>query len=313
MTSFEPSYIETFKKGLLREKVNKANEMLRSCAICPRECHVDRLSGRVGVCKTGKNAFLNCYKAHLGEERSLIGNTGSGAFFFAHCNLLCIFCTNYELSHEGQGREISDSEMADMMLTLEQSGCPNINFITPTHVIPQILSALEIAVGNGLSIPLVYNSSGYENVEALRLLEGVIDIYMPDFKFWDPDISEKLSRARDYPETARRAICEMHRQVGDLVIDESSGMAQRGLLLRHLLLPCGMAGTRDIMRFVAREISPNTYVNIMPQFKPHGRSHKIKELLQPISEEDYAAALQAVREEGIKRIERRPGLVFMGF
>jgi putative pyruvate formate lyase activating enzyme len=313
MMSCEASYIETFKKGLLREKVEKASEMLRSCALCPRECRVDRLSGQLGICKTGKKAYLNCYKAHFGEEPSLIGDTGSGAFFFTHCSLLCIFCTNYELSHEGQGREISDPEMADMMLSLEHAGCPNINLITPTHVIPQILSALEIAVGNGLSIPLVYNSSGYEKVEALQLLDGVVDIYMPDFKFWDPDVSEKLCQARDYPETARRAICEMHRQVGDLVVDKTSGMARSGLLLRHLLMPCGMAGTRDIMRFVAREISPNTYVNIMPQFKPHGRSCEIKELLQPISEEDYAEALKAAREEGIERIEKRPGCVFMGF
>ena len=313
MTCFEPSYIETFRMGLFRDKVDKAREMLRSCTLCPRECRVDRLSDRRGICRTGKNALLHCYKTHLGDEPSLVGKAGSGAFFFTQCNLLCIFCMNYEMSHDDHGREISDAEMADMMLTLQNSGCLNIHFITPTHVMPQILSALEIAVGKGLRIPLVYNSSGYENVEALRLLEGVIDIYMPDFKFWDPDVSEKLCRARDYPEKARKAVLEMHRQVGDLVIDESSGMARRGLLLRHLLMPCGMAGTRDIMRFVAREISPNTYVNIMPQFKPLGRSYMIKELLQPISEEEYAEALQAAKEEGIERIEKRPGLVFMGF
>ncbi|MBN1932832.1 MAG: radical SAM protein [Desulfobacterales bacterium] len=312
MASFEPVYIKAFQSGLLHEKVKSANKILNSCVLCPRECRINRIEGQLGICKTGKNAWLNAYKAHLGEETPLIGKNGSGTFFFTHCNLLCIFCQNYELSHEGRGKEISNSEMAEMMLILQEAECPNIHFISPTHVVPQILSALEIAVQKGLSIPLVYNSSGYESIETLKILDGIIDIYMPDFKFWDPDISEKLCSAYDYPEKARAAIIEMHRQVGDLVLDES-GKAHRGLLLRHLIMPSGLAGTQNIMHFVAQEISPNTYVNIMPQFKPHGRSYEVKELMNCITEDDYADTLKAAREAGIHRIDPRPGKVFMGF
>lgn len=300
MTCFEPSYIETFRMGLLRDKVDKAREMLRSCTLCPRECRVDRLSDRRGICRTGKNAPLHCYKTHLGDEPSLVGKAGSGAFFFTHCNLLCIFCMNYEMSHDGHGREISDAEMADMMLTLQNLGCLNIHFITPTHVMPQILSALEIAVGKGLRIPLVYNSSGYENVEALRLLEGVIDIYMPDFKFWDPAIAEQTCNAPDYPEVAAKAVVEMHRQVGDLQIDEN-GIATRGLLVRHLVMPSGIAGTREVMSFIATHVSKNTYVNIMDQYRPCGKALHVEELARRVSVTEFKKAVEEAKDAGISR------------
>lgn len=312
MISEAPVYLDTHRSGLLRCKVEQAESALSSCELCPKQCRADRLAGELGACRTGRFARLNCYKAHVGEETPLLGQNGSGTFFFACCNLQCIFCQNHELSHGGEGREVSANELADMMMILQDSGCSNIHFITPTHVVPQILAAVDMAIPRGLSVPLVYNSSGYESVDTLKLLAGVVDIYMPDFKFWDPDVSEKLCGARDYPEIARQAISEMHHQVGDLVMDDS-GRARRGLLLRHLILPSGLAGTRDIMRFVAREISRNTYVNIMPQFKPYWRSKQVRELLKPVTEADYACALRAAREEGITRIDPKPGKVFMGF
>ena len=309
MPSFEPAYIQTYKKGLLKEKIKAAREILRSCTLCPRKCGADRLSGETGVCRTGEHALVSSFDAHFGEEAPLVGEHGSGAIFFTYCNLLCNFCQNYDISHEGWGEAVSSEQLAEIMLSLQKIGCHNINFVTPTHVVPQILSALEIAIPKGLSVPIVYNTGGYDRVETLQLLEGVVDIYMPDFKFWDSEIAEKTCKAPDYPETARRALKEMHRQVGDLVTDKA-GIACRGLLLRHLVLPCGLAGTRDIMRFVAKEISPNTYVNIMAQYRPCGRAAEVEELAGFPSKTEYETAVQAAIEEGITRLDR-PRPVFM--
>lgn len=303
MTSFVPAYIETFQNGLLKEKITKAYKMLRACVICPRRCRVDRLSGQTGICRTGKEAYVSSYHPHFGEEASLVGINGSGTIFFSFCNLLCIFCQNFDISHEGYGQEVTDEQLADMMLHLQRAGCHNINFVTPSHVVPQILSALEVAVQKGLSVPLIYNTSGYDSIHTLHLLEGVVDIYMPDFKFWDPNVADMATQARDYPEVTRTAIIEMHRQVGDLFIDES-GIARRGLLVRHLVLPHGLAGTRDVMRFIFQKISPNTYVNIMSQYRPCGRAHEVKELSAPLSGREYETALQAAKEEGITRFDQ---------
>ena len=300
---YEPVYLETYNKGLLKEKIKKAREILSSCSLCPRRCGVDRLSGQLGICKTGENAYVSSYHPHYGEEAPLVGHNGSGTIFFTYCNLLCNFCQNYDISHEGRGDEVSGEQIAGMMLFLQNSGCHNINFVTPTHVVPQILSALEIAIKNGLSVPLVYNTGGYDRVETLKLLEGVIDIYMPDFKFWDPKVAELTCEAQDYPEVARRAIIEMHRQVGDLVIDKS-GLARRGLLIRHLVLPHGLAGTRNIMKFMAQKVSSNSYVNIMPQYRPCGRAYEVKELSRMLLPKEYKAALREAKEEGITRLDR---------
>ena len=304
MPSFEPAYIETFNKGLLAEKIKTANELLKSCTLCPRKCEVDRLSGETGICKTGDKAYISSFNAHFGEEAPLVGINGSGTIFFTHCNLLCIFCQNYDISHLGHGEEMSNEQMAGIMLHLQNAGCHNINFVTPSHAVPQILSAVEIAVKNGLSVPLVYNTGGYDRVETLKLLEGVFDIYMPDFKFWDSEVAETMCKAGDYPEVARNALVEMHRQVGDLVTDES-GIARRGLLLRHLVLPSDLAGTREIMRFIASKISKNTYVNIMPQYRPCGSAAEVKELSVYLSEKDFNAALHEAMEEGIERLDSR--------
>ena len=304
MPFIEPAYIATFRNGLLKEKIEKAYDLLRSCTLCPRRCKVDRMSGQTGFCKTGASAYVSSYNPHFGEEAPLVGSQGSGTIFFTHCNLLCIFCQNYDISHEGYGREKSHEQLASMMLQLQNAGCHNVNFVTPSHVVPQILAALEKAIEEGLSVPLIFNTGGYDNVETLKILEGIFDIYMPDFKFWDPEIADATCKAKDYPEMARRAIIEMHRQVGDLEIDEA-GIARRGLLIRHLVLPSGLAGTREIMKFIAKGISSNTYVNIMPQYRPCGRASEMEELSIRLSADDYNNALQAAGEEGLTRLDSR--------
>ncbi len=308
MALFEPSYIGTFEKGLLKEKAEKAHSLLQSCTLCPRKCGVDRLSGETGICKTGKFAWVSSCTPHFGEEQPLVGTHGSGTIFFTHCNLLCLFCQNFDISHEDHGHRVTDDELAAMMLTLQNQGCHNINFVTPSHVVPQILAALEIAVQNGLCVPLVFNSGGYDRVSTLSLLDGVFDIYMPDFKFWDPQLAEDACQAGDYPDVACKALAEMHRQVGDLQLNDA-GIARRGLLIRHLVLPGGIAGTREIMRFIARSVSSGSYVNIMSQYRPCGRAAEVVGLSSCLSAKDYHTAVQAAREEGITRLDR-PHQVF---
>jgi putative pyruvate formate lyase activating enzyme len=302
MSDFQPSYIKTFENGLLKEKIEKAYKILKSCVLCPRRCKVNRFSGERGICKTGKQAAVASFDPHFGEEAPLVGAHGSGTIFFTHCNLLCDFCQNFEISHQGFGGEVDNEELAHMMITLQKRGCHNINFVTPSHVVPQILSALDIAVKKGLNVPLVYNSGGYDSVETLKILEGVFDIYMPDFKFWDPEISELTCNAPDYPEIVRLALIEMHRQVGDLILDEN-GIAQKGLLIRHLVLPDNLAGTRDIMRFIASRISKNSYVNIMAQYRPCGNVSEVKQLNRHLDSNEFKEALRMAEEEGITRLD----------
>lgn len=303
MTPFEPAYIQTFRTGKLAEKIAASKNILTDCTLCPRQCRVNRTTGETGICRTGMAARVSSFAPHFGEELPLVGRHGSGTIFFTHCSLLCLFCQNYDISHEGWGSEVTDAQLSAMMLDLQGRGCHNINFVTPTHVVPQILSAVSMAAESGLSVPLVYNCSGYEQIETLRLLDGVIDIYMPDFKFWDGGIAETACQAPDYPEIARRAIMEMYRQTGDLIIDDD-GLARRGLLLRHLVLPDNLAGTRDIMRFISRSVSTNTYVNIMSQYRPCGRAHEISGLDRRPTVEEFRAARAAAREEGVTRLDR---------
>jgi putative pyruvate formate lyase activating enzyme len=300
MTASEHSYIQTYENGLLKKKADESASRQKSCRLCPRKCGVDRLSGETGFCNTGKLSWVSSFSAHFGEEAPLVGKHGSGTIFFTHCNLLCLFCQNFDISHQGQGQEVTASELAGIMLSLQNQGCHNINFVTPSHVIPQILAAVEVAVQQGLNVPLVFNSGGYDRVTTLKLLEGVFDIYMPDFKFWDSQVAENSCQAGDYPEVARKALVEMHRQVGDLLID-AAGIARRGLLIRHLVLPGGLAGTRDIMRFIARKISAASYVNVMSQYRPCGRAAEVKGLEIPLAPEDYKNAVRAAKEEGITR------------
>jgi len=300
----EPSYIDLYKKGDLAERVEVALSRLAECKFCPRQCGVNRLEGEKGFCKTGRKAIVASYNAHFGEESPLVGQYGSGTIFMSSCNLLCSFCQNFEISHLREGREVEPEQMAAMMLALAQRGCHNINFVTPTHVIPQILEALLVAVREGLRVPLVYYTSGYDEVGSIELLEGIFDIYMPDFKFWDPKWAERYCHAPDYPEKARTAIKEMHRQVGDLVIDDR-GIAQRGLLIRHLVMPNNIAGTKEIMQFIATELSPNTYVNVMDQYRPCGKAYEDEFINRRLTGQEFRSATQAAKKAGLTRLDPR--------
>ena len=284
----------------LRERAVRAKELLTKCALCPRQCDVDRTAGELGFCGTGDLAVVASYAPHFGEEPPLVGRSGSGTIFLCGCNLGCIFCQNYDISHLKRGSEVSPEELAAMMLALQKRGCHNINFVTPTHVVPQILDALVVARANGLNVPLVYNCGGYESLETLKFLDGVIDIYMPDVKYSDDAVSEALSRAPDYWEICRAALREMHRQVGDLRTD-GEGVATSGLLVRHLVLPEGLAGSCEVMRFLAEEISADTYVNVMEQYRPCYRADEDGRLTRRISVKEFAQALDEARKHGLHR------------
>jgi putative pyruvate formate lyase activating enzyme len=302
----EPSYLQLYKEGLLQKRVEEATKLLKECCLCPRQCAVDRLEDDKGFCKTGRRAKVASYHAHFGEEAPLVGRFGSGTIFFSFCNLRCSFCQNYEISHLGEGVEMEAKDIAATMMKLASRGCHNINLVTPTHAVPQILEALLVAVENGLRIPIVYNSGGYERVETLRLLRGIIDIYMPDFKFWDKKWADRYCHASDYREMAVRALKEMHAQVGDLKIDKDD-IAERGLLLRHLVMPNGVSGTEEVMEFISKEISANTYVNVMDQYRPCGTAHQDNYINQRISSKEYTVALESARNAGLKRLDQRQG------
>jgi putative pyruvate formate lyase activating enzyme len=284
--------------------------MLESCTVCPRDCAVNRLANETKVCKVVRHVCVSTRFPHFGEEDCLRGWAGSGTIFFSWCNLKCVFCQNWETSNEGAGEEVFAPALAEMMLELQALGCHNINFVTPEHVVPQILEALPIAIDAGLRLPIVYNTSAYESLHSLRLMDGVVDIYMPDFKYWDPTSSSRLMKARDYPEVARAAIREMHRQVGDLVIGDD-GLARRGLIVRHLVMPDGLGETDRILHWLAEEISPGTYVNVMDQYHPDGRvvrePGRFPALERRITPAEHREALGLARDAGLARIDaRRP-------
>ena len=295
---FVPAYRRLLARGELGARAERAMDRLRACDLCARYCRVDRTQGvRGAVCRTGLRAMVSSFAPHHGEERPLRGWAGSGTIFFAWCNLRCVYCQNWEISQEGEGRETSARELADMMLALEAAGCHNINFVSPSHVVAQILEALALAAADGLRLPLVYNTGGYDSPEALALLDGVIDIYMPDLKYGNSEIARKYSKIRDYV-----AVKEMHRQVGDLRLDER-GLAVRGLLVRHLVLPGGLAGTEEAMRFLAEEISRETYVNLMAQYRPSHRAGEYAELARRPSPSELRAAFAAARAHGLARFD----------
>jgi len=297
------AYLELHPCGELAARIERAKGILESCEICPRHCQVNRLAGEVGKCRTGARAIVSSYSPHFGEEAPLVGSRGSGTIFFTNCNLRCVFCQNYSISQLGEGREVTQEELAAMMLSLQKRGCHNINLVSPTHVVPQILEALELAIARGLSIPLVYNSGGYDSVETLRLLEGIVDIYMPDMKYADDEIARQYSGIENYPAVNRVAVREMHRQVGDLQIDEQ-GVATRGLLLRHLVLPHGLAGTPETVRFLAEEISLNTYLNVMAQYHPCHKACQFPLLSRSITREEFLEAVDLARQQGLQRLDR---------
>jgi len=306
VTSDYPAYLPLLESGELARRVQRAVDSLADCALCGRECHVDRLNDPqpASYCHGGRLARVSSVFPHHGEENCLRGTRGSGTIFFSRCNLRCVFCQNFDISWQEQGREVDADELADMMLGLQDQGCHNVNFVTPSHVVPQILEGLLLAARRGLRLPLVYNTGGYDRVETLRLLDGVFDVYMPDLKFWDPAVSKELANAEDYRQVACAAVKEMHRQVGDLVVD-AAGIARRGLLVRHLVMPGGLEETRRIMRFLAREISPDTFVNVMPQYRPEGFAYRYPSINRPLTPEEYEEALAIAREEGLLRFDRR--------
>ncbi len=284
----------------LQDRARAALARLASCDICPRRCGADRLQDERGFCRTGRLARVASFTPHFGEEAPLVGSSGSGTIFFYGCNLACAFCQNWDISQAGAGREVTAEELAKMMLALQDGGCHNINFVTPTHVAAQILEALVLARQGGLTVPLVYNSGGYDSVDTLRLLDGIFDIYMPDAKFGQNGPAEKYSQAPDYVAVMKAALLEMHRQVGDLALDED-GLAVRGLLVRHLVLPSRLAGTEEVVRFISEEISKDTYLSVMAQYRPEYNACHYPELSRPITAREYAAGLALAAASGLTR------------
>lgn len=301
----QPGYIHLSGSGELEERARRAHELLRDCVVCPQQCRVNRIEDEQGFCRTGLLPTVSSYSPHFGEEPPLVGRNGSGTIFFAGCNMRCEFCQNYEISQCGLGYAVSCEDLAGIMLRLQDRGCHNINFVSPSHVVPQILHAVAIAAGRGLTVPLVYNSGGYDSVETLRLLDGVIDIYMPDAKYGRDDAAWELSHARDYTAHMQAALVEMHRQVGDLVIED--GLAVRGMIIRHLVLPGNLANSEIVMKFIAEKISRNSYVNIMAQYRPAwraaegGRSPVLAALQRPITAREYDYAIRCAQESGLSR------------
>ena len=301
---FEPAYLRLFQTGELKHRAYEAIQALSCCRLCPRNCGDDRLADQAGVCKTGRFARVSSYFPHMGEENCLRGWRGSGTIFFSSCNLRCPFCQNYDISMGNRGEEARPEQLAGMMLQLQAVGCHNINLVTPDHVVPQILEALAIAVEGGLRLPIVYNTSSYSCLESIQQMDGVVDIYMPDFKIWDARLALKYLAAKDYPAVARRSIKEMHRQVGELKTDEN-GLAKRGLLVRHLVMPGNIAGTREVARFLVHEVSVDTYINVMAQYSPAGKvsNQKFPEINRPITPKEYTDALTTVQKVGLYRFD----------
>jgi len=294
------TYVELYERSILKRRREELNKLLEKCHLCPRKCLVNRLQDEKGFCGAGKKVAVSSYNLHFGEEPPISGYRGSGTIFFTHCNLRCCFCQNYPISQLGNGQEVEISELATMMVKLQKLGAHNINFVTPTHFVPQIVEALELGVREGLKIPLVYNSGGYESMETLELLDGIVDIYMPDAKYSDPESARTYSRAADYFEVNKKALLEMHRQVGDLKMDRE-GIAKRGLLIRHLVMPEDIVGSRSILEFVAKDISKDTYMSIMAQYHPAHLAFEFPELSRRIFKKEYDAVLKMADELGLER------------
>ncbi len=310
MSRREPAYLALWRSGELERRVEAALALLEHCTVCPRACGVNRLADERKLCRTGRRARVSAAFAHLGEEDCLRGWRGSGTIFFSWCSLRCVFCQNWEISSEGQGREVDAATLAGLMLDLQAHGCHNVNLVTPEHVVPQILEALPHAIRGGLRLPLVYNTSGYDTLSSLHLLDGVVDVYMPDFKVWEPTTAARWLGAKDYPAVARAAIREMHRQVGDLELD-ADGVAVRGVLVRHLVMPDALEQTEAIVTWLADALGPDTYLNVMDQYHPDGRvlrePGRWPHLERRLRRDEYRRAVTAAQGAGLRRLdERRP-------
>lgn len=294
---FEPSYLK-LSESELDKRIEKLYKVLESCELCARKCRKNRLEGETEVCKSGKELIISSYAPHLGEEPELVGRNGSGTIFLTNCNLLCLYCQNYDISHLGEGEVKTEEEAADYMIKLQNMGCHNINFVTPTHFTPQIVKSIAIAKEKGLHLPIVWNCGGYENVETIKLLDGIVDIYMPDMKYGDNESAKKYSNAPDYVEKNFESVKEMHRQVGDLKVEK--GIAQRGLLIRHLVLPNNLAGSEEVLKFIA-SLSKDSYVNIMNQYRPCGEAYKYKELNRKPTLTEYHKVIDIARKLSLHR------------
>ncbi|MBI4778165.1 radical SAM protein [Candidatus Desantisbacteria bacterium] len=294
-----PPYLELYQNGILKQRVKEAYAMLEKCRVCPRECGVNRLKNEHGFCQSGLLPVVSSCNSHHGEEPPISGHHGSGTIFLTNCNLRCVFCQNYPISQLGVGNEITATELAKRMLKLQKMGCHNINFVTPTHFTPQILDAVESAIADGLNIPILWNTNGYESIETLRLLDGIISIYLPDAKYIDPQMAQKYSNAPlNYPEINLKAIKEMWRQAGSLIVDEK-GIAQKGMIIRHLVLPEKIAGTKQVLKMLAQEISKDVYISLMSQYFPANKASSYPEINRKISRQEYDDALNCLDDEGL--------------
>ncbi len=305
-STWQPAYIKLEARGTLADRIRQAYAILEKCELCPRRCGVNRRKGKKGFCRAPEKVMVHSYNPHFGEELPLVGKRGSGTIFFSNCNLRCVFCQNWPIAHEGWGIEVANEELASMMLHLQEMGCHNINLVTPTHVMPYILDATRIAMKKGLRLPLCYNTSGYERLEMIELLDGIVDIYLPDLKFMDGAEAERynLAAAFDYPVRAQEAIIEMHRQVGDLVTDEN-GVARRGLMVRHLVMPNRVAGTQEFVHWVAENLSKDTYVNIMSQYRVEYRAFEYERIARAITSEEFVEAMVWANEAGLTNLDAR--------
>jgi len=293
-----PAYLESYNNGALENAVQKAFNLLKSCCICPRECKADRLNDERGFCRIGLKPKVCSFMPHHGEEPPVSGTRGSGAIFFSGCNMACAYCQNYEFSQQDEGKEVDFAELADFMLQLQGMDCHNINLVTPTHVMPQILKAIHLAIPKGLKIPIVYNTGGYELPEIIKLLNGIVDIYLPDMRYADNEMAIRYSSAPDYPKFNQSALKEMHQQAGVARID-AEGIVTRGVIIRHLVLPNNISGTDKIMKFIAAELSKDTYISLMSQYFPCYRADKLKEASRRITPEEYEEAKAAMERWGL--------------
>lgn len=313
----EPLYLKMIQTGEIDERINKLTNILQDCVLCPRKCHINRIKGEKGYCQAGSELEISSYGPHFGEEEPLVGSQsivvsymgrvkpagGSGTIFLTHCNLRCIYCQNYTISHLGEGKTVSPEKFARIMLELQNAGCHNINLVTPTHYTPQLVKSLKIAGEMGLRLPIVYNCGGYEEVNTLKLLDGLIDIYMPDIKYGLQDSSDKYSNAPDYFERCKEAVKEMHSQVGDLKLN-NKGIAFQGLLIRHLVLPADLAGSFEVLKFIAGEISTNSYVNIMDQYRPMFRASQYREINRIPTRQEIGSVMELAKNLGLTRFRR---------
>jgi putative pyruvate formate lyase activating enzyme len=304
-STFEPGYVALLNSGELEQRVERARAHLTDCVLCGRQCHVNRVeSARGASCRTGARAVVHGHGPHHGEEDPLRGRNGSGTIFLSWCNLRCVYCQNWEISQQGAGDEVTAGELATMMLSLQEQGCHNVNFVSPSHVVAQLLEAILHAARRGLRLPLIFNSGGYDSLVSLELLDGIVDIYMPDMKYGDSKTARDYSKVKSYVATNRAAVKEMHRQVGDLTLDEH-GVAVRGLLVRHLVLPGGLANSGAVFRFISEEISKDTYVNVMDQYRPAHLAREYPPLDRTLQVGEYERALALAAKYGLKRLDRR--------